>query len=102
MKKQRTNYSPEEKVGILKRHFVENTPVSDLCERYGMHPNVFYRWQKEFFENGAKAFERKSSRPSLADKKRIEYLEAKLTQKNEVLSELMEEYVALKKSLGEL
>jgi hypothetical protein len=29
-------------------------------------------------------------------------LEQKLTQKNEVLSELMEEHVKLKKSLGEI
>jgi uncharacterized coiled-coil protein SlyX len=34
--------------------------------------------------------------------KRISHLEQKLTQKNEVLSELMEEHVKLKKSLGEI
>jgi len=63
---------------------------------------VFYRWQKEFFENGASAFEKKS-RPqkSLTDKK-IAALEAKLVSKNEVMSELMEEHVKLKKNLGEL
>jgi len=26
---------------------------SDLCEELGLQPTVFYRWQKEFFENGA-------------------------------------------------
>ena len=34
--------------------------------------------------------------------KKVNALEQKLTKKHEVLSELMEEHVALKKSLGEL
>jgi len=53
MGKQRTKYSPEQKVAILKRRLVESVPVSDICDTYGLHPTVFYRWQKEFFENGA-------------------------------------------------
>jgi hypothetical protein len=56
---------------------------------------------KEFFENGAAAFRKDSDRESQQDKQRIAALEAKLEKKNEVLSELMEEHVALKKSLGE-
>jgi len=56
---------------------------------------------KEFFENGAAAFRKESDRESRQDKERIAALEAKLEKKNEVLSELMEEHVALKKSLGE-
>jgi transposase-like protein len=31
--------------------------VSDLCEELALQPTVFYRWQKEFFENGAAAFQ---------------------------------------------
>ena len=37
-----------------------------------------------------------------AEAERIEYLESKLKKKDEVLGELMEEHVALKKELGEL
>jgi transposase len=102
MRKQRANYRPEEKVGILKKHFVENVPVSDLCERYGMHPNVFYRWQKEFFENGVEAFRKRPDGKAKKLEEKIFLLEEKLSKKNEVLSELMEEHIALKKSLGEL
>jgi len=102
MRKQRANYRPEEKVVILKKHFVENVPVSDLCERYGMHPNVFYRWQKEFFENGAEAFRKRADGKVKNLEKKVSVLEDKLSKKNEVLSELMEEHIALKKSLGEL
>ena len=57
MKKQRKQYAPEEKVAILRRHLLEQEPVSKLCDELGLQPTVFYRWQKEFFENGAAAFQ---------------------------------------------
>ncbi len=53
MKKQRKHYSPEEKVAVLRRHLLENEPISKLCDELSLQPTVFYRWQKEFFENGA-------------------------------------------------
>ena len=57
MRKERKRFTPEEKVAILKRHLVDKVPVSELCEEPGLRPTVFYRWQKEFFENGAAAFQ---------------------------------------------
>ena len=102
MGRKRKNYTPEQKVSILKKHLVDHIPVSDLCDQYSLHPNVFYRWQKEFFENGAAAFQTKRDRSQDHLAKKIDVLEDKLSKKNEVLSELMEEHIALKKSLGEL
>ena len=102
MRKKRRNYTAREKVAILKRHLMDQVPVSDLCDEYHLQPTVFYRWQKEFFENGAASFEKASSRQKQAEQKRIQQLEAKLQIKNEVLSELMEEHVRLKKERGEL
>ncbi len=65
---------------------------------------MFYRWQKEFFENGAAAFQSKERpvRQVEEKQKRIEFLEKKVQTKDEVLAELMAEHIALKKSLGEL
>jgi transposase-like protein len=99
----RKHYSPEEKVVILKKHLLDQVPISTICDEYHLQPTVFYRWQKEFFENGAAAFQRQV-RPQRGDRQsqRIEELETKLRRKNEVLSELMEEHVQLKKELGEL
>jgi transposase-like protein len=102
MSRERKNYTPEEKVAILKRHLVEKVPVSDLCDELGLNPTVFYGWQKLFFENGAAAFEKTRRRQADRRDQKIEKLEAKLTQKNEVLAELMQEHVQLKKELGEL
>lgn len=105
MKRQRKHYSNSEKVAALRRHLLEGVPISALCDELGLAPTVFYRWQKEFFENGTAAFEKPAKGQRERDgreARRVEALEAKLATKNEVLSELMEEHVKLKKALGEL
>ena len=104
MSTKRKHYSAQEKVAILRLHLLEKKPVSDLCDQYGIHPTLFYRWQKEFFENGSAAFENTGKRRKTAEEvkdRKIAALEEKLRQKNEVLAELMQEYVQLKKELGE-
>jgi transposase-like protein len=102
MKKQRKHYTPEEKVAILRRHLLDQEPVSKLCDEMGLKPTVFYRWQKEFFENGAVVFQPKGRADDSASQERIAYLEQKIQTKDEVLAELMAEHVALKKAIGEL
>ncbi len=103
---QRRHFSPPEKVAILRRHFLEKTPVSELCEELGIQPSLFYVWQKLFFENGAAAFESKANgrgvrRAEEGKERRMAFLEAKLQRKDEVIAELMEDHVRLKKELGE-
>jgi transposase len=104
MTQQRKHYSAPDKVAILRLHLLEKKPVSDLCDQFGIHPTLFYRWQKEFFENGAAAFASTGKRPKAVEEakdRKIALLEGKLQQKNEVLAEVMQEYVQLKKELGE-
>jgi len=98
----RRKFSSPEKVRILKRHFLEKVAVSDLCDELGLQPTVFYRWQAEFFEKSANVFDRAPTKNHSREEEKVSRLEAKLTQKNEVLSELMEEPLKLKKNLGEL
>jgi len=76
-------------------------PVSELCDEYSIHPTLFYHWQKQLFENGAAAFEYHPKGAQDAATKKLTSIEEKLTRKNGVLSELMEEYVKLKKALGD-
>lgn len=102
MKRQRRTFFPEEKVGILKRHLVDKVPVSTLCDELGLQPTVFYRWQTEFFERGSQALARPSDSRHRKQELRIKELEEKLQRKHEVLSELIEEHVQLKKNLGEI
>ena len=89
-------FRPDQKVAIVRRHLLEQVPVSDLCDEHGIHPTVFYRWQKQLFENGASAFERQKD-PTVPLARRIAKLEEKLFTKNEVIAELLEEQVKAKK-----
>src|SRR5437899_12362857 len=84
-----------------KEALLEQVPISELCDKQGLQPTVFYRWQKEFFENGAAAFQPKARRNHSAEQERIACLEKKIQIKDEVLAELMAEHVT-KKRLGEL
>jgi transposase-like protein len=93
-------FTPEEKVAILRRHLLEHVRVSDLCDEYQLHPNVFYRWQKEFFENGAAAFQRRDDARARALQQANDALARRLAHKDEVIAEIMESHVALKKKLG--
>jgi len=97
MKKQRKHYTPEEKVAILRKHLVEGVAISDLCDELGLQPTVFYRWLKEFLENGAAAFQQRGRTNHQPEQERIAYLEKKIQTKDEVSAELMAEHVALKK-----
>ncbi len=98
--------SAQQKVAAIRRHLVENVPVSDLCDELGVHPNQYYNWQKLFFENGATALARKPNaanerRHEKACEKKIDQLEQKLVDRGEVIAELMQEHVQLKKAIGE-
>jgi transposase-like protein len=97
----RRRFTSEEKVRVLRRHLVDKESVSEICEKEGIAPTQLYQWQKQFFENGAAAFERQPSKPDRREAERIQALESKLRKKDEVISELMEDHVKLKKELGE-
>jgi transposase-like protein len=104
MNSERRHLTPQEKIVALKRHLLENVPVSEICDQLGIAPTLFYRWQKELFENGHSIFEngRKAKAIEDANVNKIQQLEAKLTRKNEVMAELMEALTEEKKRHGEL
>lgn len=104
MPRQRRHFTPEQKVALLRLHLLEKKPVSDICQENNLSVNLFYLWQKQFFENGTAAFENSGKRRKGAQDAKdrlIASLQDKLQRKNEVLAELLEEHVQLKKELGE-
>jgi transposase len=103
-KQTRRHFSPQEKAAIVKRHLVEGTAISALCDEFQINPTLFYQWQRQLFENAHLAFDngRKSKAVDDAKDHKIEQLEAKLARKNEVMAELMEAHTLLKKELGEI
>lgn len=96
-------HSPVFKVKVLRKHLIDKVPVSEVCEEHDIKPSVFYSWQKELFDRCAVVFESNKANASHTKyQQQIKKLESKLSQKNEVLAELMEEHIKLKKEYGEL
>lgn len=103
MKVKRKNLSGTEKISILRRHLLEGKAVSQVCEEAGIGPGQFYRWQQELFESGAELLggRRNRRKPEVSrESEKVLRLESKLREKDEVLAELMSEYVAVKKKNG--
>ena len=103
-RKTRRKFTPDEKVAMLRRHLLDGEQVSEICEDLGVAPNQFYRWQKEFFENGAAAFQ-KNGRAENARVRKLqeenERLQERIARKEAVIAEIAEDNVKLKKNLGE-
>ena len=107
-KKRRRHRSPQEKADLLKKVHLEKKPVHEVCDPIGLQPSVLYHWQRELFERAPEIFESGAKKKSGADSRTAQLerenaaLRAKLARKDEVIAEISEEYIALKKELGEL
>ena len=96
----RKRFSSEQKVAILREHIEKNISIPDICEKYRIHPNMMYRWKKELFEGAIETFSQKRVRKS--EKNKAVKLEERLKNRNEVIAELLEENLKLKKFNGEI
>jgi len=75
---------------------------SPFLNKHG-HATQYYQWQKQLFENAEGAFARRPNKSNLkrqqnAHEKKIGQLEEKLQNRNEVVVELLQEHVQLKKA----
>jgi len=105
-KRTRRHFTSEEKARAVTRHVMGGEQVSAICEDLDIAPNLLYRWQKELFDHASAAFEvkgrgKRGQNPSHKLEQANAKLRAKLTHKDNVIAEITQEYVALKKSLGE-
>ena len=96
----RRHYSGEEKVKILREHLENQTALSELAEKYGIHVNDLYNWKKKLFEGAAEIFANKQNGKASADERKMEQLEEKIKSKDRLISELVEENISLKKNLS--
>ena len=74
----RRRFNEEQKVEAIKRHLVGKEKISIICDDLQIHPNQFYEWQRHFFENGARAFQKVSNKQNNTNTAKIEHLEAKM------------------------
>jgi transposase-like protein len=94
----RKRYTAEEKVKILRDVLEDGKSISHVAEQYGLHPNNIFNWRKQLFEEGVQTFQIKRADISgKAEERKIAALEDRIKQKDEIIAELAEELLALKK-----
>lgn len=101
-KRTRRRHTPEQKAALLRQHVVEKKPVSEICSTAEIQPSVFYKWERDLLEAAPALFtgRRAPSREQELEAK-LAALEAKLARKDAIIAEVSEEYVKLKKTLGD-
>jgi len=51
-RKTRRKFSAEEKIRIVLEGLRGEQNITDLCRREGIHPGIYYKWNKPFLEAG--------------------------------------------------
>lgn len=111
-KHSRRKHSSEQKAALLKKHHIDKVPVSDVCNEAALQPSLFYHWQRHLFENAAGVFDAAKRGGGSGREKALEarvaeleaqlaVKDARLAKKDAVIAEISEEFVKVKKTLGE-
>lgn len=95
MRKQRRKFSSEFKVKVALEALKERHTLSELAERFELHPNQISQWKQEFVERSQEIFEDNTKK----DKKYVLEDAEKLYNK---IGRLEMERDFLKKSLAKL
>lgn len=103
--RERKHYSPEQKVLILRELLENDMPISQLAEKYQVHVNDIYNWEKKLFEGAKDIFQSKpgNQKQTSFEQKKIEKLESKLKDRDEAIAMLLKENIEIKKNIdGEI
>jgi transposase-like protein len=92
-------FTADEKLKILEEARQPGTTVAEVLRRYQLDAPKFYRWEAQAKEALRAAFTEKPRRDSGAKDREIERLKQELARKSRVIAEVVEENLALKKSL---
>jgi len=98
MGRKRKRYTSEEKVKILREVLEEGKSISSVAEKHKIHPNLVMGWRKQLFENALQTFEiKRTDITEKAKEKKSKELEDKIRNKDNVIAELAQELLELKK-----
>ena len=96
----RKKHTAEAKVKILREHLENQVSISELSERYGIHPNLLHKWKKELFEGALEIFNKKHKKEKRQQGYKTKALEEKLKKKDSLIAEIIEENIHLKKNIN--
>ena len=67
MKKHRRKFSTEFKLGVVLEALKERSTLSELSQKYEIHPNQISTWKQDFLNKAGQVFSAKSSAESATD-----------------------------------
>ena len=94
----RRKFSAEEKIRVVLEGLRGEIPVTELCRREGIAPNLYYRWSKAFLEAGKNGLTRDTKRDVTSDE--VKRLKQESSDLKRAVAELTLEVMRYKKSLG--
>jgi transposase-like protein len=99
--KARRKFTPDQKFKIIKEQMTTRTSVSDICKKYDISAGNFYKWQEKFLKAALEGFKKSDDGPTKAELRKIEQQAQKISRLQEAITEIVQENIELKKSLGE-
>jgi transposase len=96
-RKTRKKYSAEEKIRVVLEGLRGESAIAELCRREGIHPNMYYKWSKEFLEAGKQRLTGDTQRQ--ADNQEVQSIRTENEQLKQLVAELSLKNRVLKKSL---
>lgn len=99
-KKRRRRFTVAEKLEILEEARAPGATVAEVLRRHGVDGTTFYRWERQAKEGMREALNGKRRDRGAKDRE-IEGLKAELRKKREIIAEVVEENLELKKGLSD-
>jgi transposase len=97
-RKSRKKYSTEEKIRVVLQGIRGEDSIAALCRREAIHPNLYYRWSRDFLEAGKKRLQGDTMRE--ANSSEVGDLRKENEQLKQLIAELALKNRVLKKSLS--
>ena len=98
-KKARRHFSPDEKLKIIEEARAPGTTVAAVLRHYQIDAPSFYKWEHDARAGAREALNGKRRTKVDRRDEEIERLKAELTRKRELIAEIAEENLSLKKGL---
>jgi transposase-like protein len=92
-----TRWTADDKIRIVMESLTTSITLAELCRKYNLKPNVFYRWKQKFMEAGKLALttagssgENNINKQLQAENERLKRLIGELTIANDAFKKTLE------------
>lgn len=94
---ERVRWSPRRKLEIVLEGLRSDAAVAEVCRQNGISTTQYYTWKKQLLNGAEEIFQRRRKDHR---EQEIQRLQEELRRKDEVIAEITQENLALKKRLG--